>query len=321
MNGTLLTNVVTLVTRVESGEQIATSVLGEWMVKLLMAGVRSPGFWSGEILPPNRNESKVWALLQRFRSEEHAEAFRQSATRQSLLAELKNIAVADDTKAYDEVTADASMGSAVTAIVTTVKPAMEEDYWAWGHKIHSAQATFAGYGGIYVQPPPPGKPGQWTTLVRFDSPQNLQAWFDSPVRQELLQEANKFVEGYRYHQVTSSFPGFFPQDEEGGKPTAKWKASLMVLIGLFPILEILRATYTPWAASAHIRLVLALAFSSLVSVALVTYVTMPLLVKWFSWWLAPKSEHDNLANDMKGLAIALAIFAVEILAAWQILVN
>ncbi len=320
MDATKPLAIVTLVTRIENGEQIARAIMAEWIVKLLMTGVRSPGFWSGEILPPSRSESKGWLLLQRFRTEDQAKAFQQSANRQALLKELKNISLSENTVAYDEITADAAIGSAVTAIVTTIKPEMEEEYCAWGARVHSAQANFAGYGGVYVQPPPPGKPGQWTTLVRFDSPQNLQTWFDSPERQALLAETDKFVEGLRYHQVTSSFPGVFPLDEEG-RETPKWKASLLVLVGLFPILEVLRATFTPWASEAHIRLVVALALSSVVSVALVSYLSMPLLVKQFSWWLAPPQNQANLTTDLKGLAIVLAIFSLEILAAWQVLVK
>ena len=313
--------VVTLVTHVEHADQIASGVIVEWLVKLLMAGVRSPGFWSGEILPPGRNEKRKWALLQRFRNNEQAESFRISSARQLLLSQLKDISVSDKTKAIEEITADASIGSAVTAIVTNVKPAMEEDYWAWSHKIHSAQGTFPGYGGVYVQPPAPGKAGQWTTLLRFDSPQALENWLESPQRQELLVEADKFIDVTRYHQVTSSFPGFFPQDEEGGKPTPKWKASLMVLLGLFPILEVLRHFYTPWASAVGVRLVLALAFSTVISVSMVSFVTMPLLVKLFSWWLAPPPAKDNLINDLKGLALIVLIFMLEILACWNVLIK
>ncbi|CAN5333693.1 hypothetical protein BH11CYA1_BH11CYA1_13840 [soil metagenome] len=321
MEKTKLPSVVTLVTHVEHGEQLTVAVLSGWLVKLLMAGVRFPGFWSGEIVPPFRNESKSWALLQRFRTEEQAEAFRTSPTRQTLLAQLKEISVSDKTRASDEIAANASIGSAVTAIVTNVKAEMEEDYWAWGQRIHSAQANFPGYGGVYVQPPAPGKAGQWTTLVRFDSPQALENWLESPVRQELLREASKFVDVTRYHPVTSSFPGFFPQEEEGGRATPKWKASLLVILGLFPLLEVLRYFYTPWASSVNIRLVLALAFSTVVSVSMVSYVTMPLLVKLFSWWFAPPPDRDNRANDFKGLAIVISIFALEVLAAWNVLVK
>lgn len=309
--------VVTLITRVQPIESASQdSSQSDWLVRLLMAGVQFEGFWSGEIIPPGRSPGGDWLLLQRFRSEAQTVAFRDAATRRELLAQHPGPAVV-----VEQITTDGSMGNAVTAIVTNVKPAMQEAYWIWAQKIHSAQATFAEYGGVYVQPPPPHKPGQWTTLVRFDSAQALEAWFESPERQALLAEAEQFVDVTRYHQVSSTFPGFFPHDDETGKPTPKWKASLMVLIGLFPILEVLRYFYTPWAAEANIRLVVSLAMSTAVSVSLVSYVTMPLLVKWFDWWLAPPPAKAGAATDIKGLAIAVAVFAVEILIAWNILVK
>jgi len=313
--------VVTLVTRVDQGEQIELAELIDWLVKLLGAGFRTTGFWSGEILPPNRHESKNWTLLQRFRLQDQAEAWRDSATRQTIVAQLRDLTGGSEAKVYEEVTGDASIGSAVTAIVTYVKPGMEEHYGAWQHKIHSMQARSPGYGGVYIQPPAPGKAGQWTTLLRFDSPAALDNWFGSPERQSLLAEAEQFVADFRYHPVTSSFPGFFPGDEEGGKPTPTWKGAAMVLIGLFPLLEILRAYYTPWAASNHIRLVIALAVSTLFSVSMVSFVTMPIVVKLFNWWLAPPPGQEGTATDMKGLAIVVAIFICEILAAWPLLVQ
>lgn len=313
--------VVTLVTRLEKSEDIESSTVTDWLVAMLMGGVKSPGFWSGEILPPGRHHSDNWTVLQRFKTMEQAEAWRNSSARKILLEQLKDISCKSETKVEDEITSDASVGSAVTAIVTAVKPSMEEEYWAWEHKIHAAQAKFPGFGGVYVQPPAPGKPGQWTTLLRFDTPQGLENWFESTERRELLTEANKFVDNTRFHQVASTFPGFFPGEEECGRPTPKWKAALMVLIGLFPVLEVLRIVYTPWAAAIHIRLVLALALSTVLSVSMVSFVTMPLLVKIFAWWLAPAKEKDNIGTDLKGLAIVVVIFMCEILAAWQILVQ
>lgn len=312
MDKTKANPVVTLITRVQPNELDPSN----WLVRLLMTGVPFEGFWSGEIIPPSRNPDGDWLLLQRFRSEAQAIAFRDAAARRELLSERPAI-----TAITEQITTDGSMGNAVTAIVTNVKPSMQDAYWRWAQKIHSAQAKFAEYGGIYVQPPPPHKPGQWTTLVRFDSAQALETWFESPERQALLAEAEQFVDTTRYHQVSSTFPGFFPHDDETGKPTPKWKASLMVLIGLFPILEVLRYFYTPWATEANIRLVLSLALSTAVSVSLVSYVTMPLLVKWFDWWLAPQPNKASASTDLKGLAIVLAVFAVEISIAWNILIK
>jgi len=313
--------VVTLVTRVEHGETIELTALIDWLVMLLMAGVRSEGFWSAEILPPNRHESNSWTLLQRYRSPEFAQTWKDSPERLTLVRQLKDIPGGKDATVVDGITTDASIGSAVTAIVTFVKHGMEDQYRDWQHKIHAAQARSAGYGGVYIQPPAPGKIGQWTTLLRFDSPEALDNWFNSPARLELLAEADKFVADFRYHQVTSSFPGFFPNDEEGGKPTPKWKGAAMVLIGLFPILEVLRIFYTPWAATNHIRLVLALSISTVLSVSLVSFVTMPILVKLFQWWLSPIPGLEGLKTDMKGLAIVVVVFICEILAAWQVLIQ
>jgi len=61
----------------------------------------------------------------------------------------------------------------VTEVITTdVKPDKVEEYRAWADRVQIAQAQFAGYKGSFVQPPRPGE-HTWTTLMRFQTPEQL----------------------------------------------------------------------------------------------------------------------------------------------------
>jgi hypothetical protein len=307
--------VVSVITRVENSALVDQGELSAWLVRLSIDGYRCAGFWSGEILPPGRAQNDDWMIVQRFSSMDRAKKWQQSDSRKLILDRFKEIGGADKGNVIDEISSDGSIGNAVTAIVTHVKPDMEDDYWQWEHKIQAAQAKFAGYGGVYVQPPPPGKPGQWTTLLRFDSPNALEKWFDAPERIAILAEANKFVTGFHFHKIESSFPGWIP-DLDKNKSTPAWKGATMVVIGLFPILIMLKKYFGPLVAS--FVPILSMAVSTVLSVALVSFVTMPLLVKLFGWWLAPDSEHATPMTDIKGFAIALIILGLEVLAGWLV---
>ncbi len=303
-------SVVSVITRMDNSLQVDLAGLTEWLVSLAMNGYRSPGFWSGEILPPGRAQNIEWTGVLRFQSMEEATGWQQSAARQKILAQFESITGADKAHVVDEVTTDAKIGSSVTAIVTNVKPKMEEEYWQWEYKIQRAQAKFPGYGGVYVQPPPPGKPGQWTTLLRFDSPKALENWFDAKERKEILAEANKFVSGLQYHKIESSFPGWLPGDGEGRKGTPSWKGATMVVVGLFPILLLLKKFFNPLVAT--LPPIAGMAMGTVLCVCTVSFVTMPILVKLFNWWLAPDEQHATLETDLTGFLIALAVFACEI---------
>ncbi len=48
-----------------------------------------------------------------------------------------------------------------------------------------------------------------------------------------------------------------------------------------------------------------------------SFLTMPLFVHWFGWWLFPK--HDKSAIATKGVGILCVLFALEVIALWKLL--
>jgi len=307
--------VVALITKLEYPQGTDVGKTVGWLVKMMMSGGKSPGFWSGEIIPPDdANKDTVWKLVQRFTTTELAKAWQQSDVRGKLLAELSTST--SGVKVSDELAHfDSTFGNVATAIVTEVKPGMEDAYFAWEEKIQLAQATFPGYRGSYLQPPAPERKGQWATLLRYDKPETLEKWFASPERKALLNEANDIVLATKFQNMSNSFPGWFPVDKEGKGP-ANYKTAMLVLLGLFPVvmLEIrfLSPLETGWnsSLSSFINLVL--------SVVATTWGTTPLFIKLFMWWLFPTKENAS-AIDLKGILIIMGIFAGEIALLWNLI--
>lgn len=269
------------------------------------------------IAPSQTGKAHLWLLIQRFNNEDQAHSWKTSRQRKELLEALLEHTGEDYPGVTDEMaSAKDAQGSVATAIITDVKPDTQEDYFNWECKIQSAQAKYPGYQGIYLQPPVPGRPGKWTTLLRFDSPDSLESWFESEERKALLAEAEKFISSTQFQKMSNSFPGWFPVDQLTGKGPANWKSAMLVMLGLYPIVMIeiwmLSSAENTWNAALRTFLNL------VISVSFTTWVSMPLFVKQFGWWLLP-AEDSPPSVHVKGFAIVSALLLSEVILLWNLL--
>ena len=188
------------------------------------------GISNSEITPSG--EGLSWTVLLRFVDSEHLEAWRKSETWRRLLEDAAPL-LAEKSSIEVEVKESESDDGVVEVIITKVKPGQEAAYREWETKIQQAQSKFPGYRGSYVQPPVAGELG-WTTLMRFDTVEQLDRWLKSPERAALVKEAEPLVDYAHLQQMGTSFPGWFPTDPKTGKGPPNWKAAMLVLLGLFP---------------------------------------------------------------------------------------
>jgi antibiotic biosynthesis monooxygenase (ABM) superfamily enzyme len=227
---------------------------------------------------------------------------------QPLLAEKSSIEI--------EIKETGPDGGVVEVIVTKVKPGKEEAYRLWETKIQQAQSKFPGYQGSYVQPPIAGELG-WTTLMRFDNAEQLDRWLKSPERAALLREVEPLIDYAHLQRMESSFPGWFPTDPKTGQGPPNWKAAMLVLLGLFPIVMLETRFLSPRLASLNFSL--AMFIGNTISVALTTWLTMPLFIKAFGWWLFPKPEASKISVNIAGTAVIFVLFAIEVAVLWNLL--
>jgi antibiotic biosynthesis monooxygenase (ABM) superfamily enzyme len=288
----------------------------DWMVRVMMASVDYPNFLSAEMSPPMLPEQPEWKLVQLFRTPEHKMAWLKSDKYKKLLDEIKPLTNGESVTFVEHELEKASIrGTAATAVVTEVKPGMEEHYRTWEGKIQALQTKSHGYRGTFIQPPTKHNPDHWTTLVRFDTAEDLEHWFASDERKKLLDECNKFVNKVDFQRITNSFPGWFPTDKAGKGP-ANWKTALLVLLGLYPIVMLEIKYLNPLlvgfgsAAGGFIGNVLSVAFT--------TWVTVPLFIKIFHSWLLPEGK-DAARTNLIGTIIIFALCAVEIAMFWHFL--
>jgi antibiotic biosynthesis monooxygenase (ABM) superfamily enzyme len=207
-----------------------------------------PGFINVEVTGPVDPGNWEWTIAQRFRDADAMRSWRDSEEHRRLLEEVRAMAApASDGQALQETeVGDGEDESVVTEVITTyVKPSRDREYLEWARKVHLAEARVPGYRGWFLQPPPSDEQPYWTTLVRFATPGQLDAWLNSDARRDLLREHEALVKQWSQRRLRSSFAGWFPTDMASGKSPPSWKQSMLVLLMLFPIVMLKMKLLSP----------------------------------------------------------------------------
>ena len=288
----------------------AENLFAEWQARALTHAAGFEGFLNSEITPSG--QGLAWNVLLRFADSARLEAWRKSETWHRLLEDAAPL-LAEKSSIEVEVKEGEGGSGVVEVIITQVKAGKEAAYREWETRIQQAQSKFPGYRGSYVQPPVSGELG-WTTLMRFDTAEQLDTWLKSPERAALVKEAESLVDYAHLQRMGTSFPGWFPTDPKTGKGPPNWKAGMLVLLALFPIVMFeTRFLKLPVNPS------LGMFIGNSISVAMTTYLTMPLFIKVLHWWLFPKSEASKIAINLAGTAVIFLLYAISVAALWHLL--
>ncbi len=276
---------------------------------------RSHGFVSSDLLPPVQAGDNEWTLLLNFRSRDDLSAWQNSREHSEVLAAAADIfekgSYREKEKAGDP--AEQQQGSVTEVVFSKIIPGREDDYREWSARMEAEQAKHPGYRGMFLQPPEEAG-GIWTSIIRFDSAAQLEKWMNAPERAAMLRESREFIEHEQLTHLATSFPGWIPIDPSTGKGPPNWKAAMLVLLGLFPIVMLLLKFFN--LPHFGINVSLATFIANCISVSLTSFITMPLFVRWFEWWLFPKGNYK--AVTAKGVLIICALYAAEVLILWHL---
>lgn len=301
------TAVTTRVVLANARDPVAINLL----TRLAMDSAQFEGLLNAEITPSLDRAKGEWIVTQRFHNEKHAESWRTSPGRLDLIAQLSGFL--SQAGHSEETSQDECLATVAACITSVIRPGMEKQYRDWLSEIQTTQAQFPGYQGTYLQMPAPGSDGLWTIVLRFDSPEMMEQWFRSEERSALIEKSKGLVASENIKRMHSAFPGWLPTDSEGQSP-ADWKAAMLVILGLYPVVELQLRFLSPllsrWQPS------LGMFFSNIISVLIISYVEMPILTKVFQDWLLPKSTANKRKSDLKGIGIILFLYLVENILFW-----
>ena len=273
------------------------------------AARRFPGFVGTEVLGPIPGLQAEWVAIFRLESNaamrrwldspEHA----QLATRiEACLSEPPHLLLlASDDSAEPPV-----------AMVFTHRVAKDkvEAYLAWRRKAIAAQAHYPGYLGTEFFRPHGRFQNEWVDIVRYRSVDDLNRWMESDERQSLLKELDPIVESMHAHPVTG-LESWFALNREPGATVAgppPWKQALAVLFALYPTVMVLTFLNPLWR---NLPLPQSMLIGNFLSVSLLTYLVMPRVSRFLSFWLeAPTRDWKNEALGLSTVAIGLLLFVL-----------
>jgi hypothetical protein len=288
-----------------------------WHAKMCTIAAELPGFISAEVNAPAASGPPVWRIIQHFRSDDQLRAWRQSDQHRRLLLEAESLVENNGTPGLlEEEASEVHEDGTVTEVVTTyVKPDKVDEYTEWAARIHKVEAQFPGYRGGFLQPPTSANQSYWTTLVRFATPEQLDAWLSSSERQKLLREHDALVSSWSHHRLPTSFAGWFPTDQKAGASPPAWKQSMLVMLMLFPIVMAELRFLSPLTSG--LNPALGMFIGNVISILLLGWPLMPLIIRALKWWLIPAPDGAWWINPV-GIVMVVALYAVEIAALWHL---
>lgn len=284
-----------------------------WHARMSTAAAGLPGFISTEVNAAAPAACLEWNIVQHFRSADNLHGWLESGPHRRLLKDAESLVDNSDGAALreEEIAEGCAGGSVIEVVKTHVKPGKAREYQEWAEKIHRVEAQFPGYRGVLLQPPASQRQDYWTTLVRFATPEQLDAWLNSDSRRELLREHEALVESWEHHRLPSSFAGWFPTDTASGESPAAWKQSMLVVLVLFPIVMLKMFFLNPLLAGLNSSF--AMFIGNVISVALIAWPFMPLVIRPMHWWLLPRKDSAGWVNPV-GIALLLVFYTLEITA-------
>lgn len=289
-----------------------------WQIQHDRVVSRFPGYISGDVIPPTKPGENEWTILLNFQTSDLLLKWQKSEERASLIAKVLPLVEGGNLgQMMPEDNSEQQPGTTVTQVILSkIKPGMDDAYREWSVRIQQAQAMYPGYRGTYIQPPGSGSAGHWTTMLRYDTSVHLDAWLAAPERAALLKESKAFIDDEELMRLGTSFPGWVPINPATGKGPPDWKTAILVLLGLYPTVVLELRYLNPHLT--HLNPSLATFIGNVGSVAITSFITMPLCVRWFRWWLFTDKKSSKSRGPI-GWGLFILLFAIEIAVLWRIL--
>lgn len=178
----------------------------------------------------------------------------------------------------------------------TVKVSEQKRYEKWLAEILNAVSRASGYLGREVFPQ--GGTGKtYTTIVRFNSPENLHGWLGSAERSEFIEQLDDILENGDRTTIKAGIDVWF-EPADAPRKTPAYKQFLVTLAGIYPLSLIVPNFLSPLFASNNLlgnRFVSGF-FVSAVIVGLMTYLVMPNATRLLHGWLNAQTKGEK-SND------------------------
>lgn len=180
---------------------------------------------------------------------------------------------------------DIDQAKSVAFIIThTITAGEEARYEAWLSDILSLVSRAPGYLGREIFRPAQGT-RTYTSILRFDTYDNLNAWAHSDERKAMVSRVSDLLTKGDVHEVRTGVDFWFTPQYV--KPPRPWKQFLLVLSAIYPLTLIVPYLLAPLfgiATPLQSPFVKGLIIAAVI-VALMTFVIMPRYTRLVKRWL------------------------------------
>ena len=166
-----------------------------------------------------------------------------------------------------------------------VRPEKSAEYEQWSRGVHNEAKQFTGFISVDVIRPGAGDSLGYTTLMKFDSYENLKHWTDSASLAQWMERLPGFLIKKTQPQSSVGMQLWFdrPSAPQALVEPPFWKSVVIGVICVYPLILALN-----WALDPITRLFpskIALLINVVVLSALLTYPVMPWVTRLLRRWL------------------------------------
>ena len=181
----------------------------------------------------------------------------------------------------------------LTVVVSRrVKKGQETEFERLSSQMTERAASFPGYlGATMFRPSSPEDP-EYRIVFKFQDRDSLRKWEESEERTELLEQIEALLVQPSERETTSGIVTWFTLPGQNPvQPPPKWKMTIVSWLALYPAVTVVFALFGDWLA--QIPLLIRTMLVTMVVMGLMSYVLMPRMTRWFSFWLFPR-KNDNV---------------------------
>jgi hypothetical protein len=266
-----------------------------WQAGINGAAARFDGFQGAQVVAPSDDAPDHRVVVYRFDGAAHLHAWLESTERRDWIER--------GTRLFAEPPVQHTVATAATETTVTmvashrVAPGREADYRAWQTGIDAAVARFPGFVASEMFEPVPGVQPDFVVVFRFADTDSLEVWLRSTERGDWLERAAPLLSGMQLSRVGGGLAGWFPVGSNGAISHAvapRWKQAMVVLLALYPTVMALGWLQRRWPLDVGVPV--RMFASNLVSVAILTWLLMPLTTRALQRWLDPRASPSVTAG-------------------------
>ena len=198
----------------------------------------------------------------------------------------------------------------VVVITRKITEGKDEEYELWLQKIKNIESQQKGFISHEHLVPIDGYQQSWTSIIRFDTRENLEQWMSSAQQKQIVEEVKKICSNVQIRSSWGVYEGLFrdPNEPNGKHHIPTWKMTLTIILSLYPTVYLISHAFS-WLVESW-PFAIKLLFMNTVAVIVMSWVSLPFVKKIIDKWLVRDNTTPNQAHFIGGAGIVITIIVM-----------